>query len=544
MKLAPAGGVLFAAAALAAGSEPPFRLVPEFVSYRNHSSSGGDSAITHMVGAGVCVLDFDGDGAWDLLFPDRRLPDSASGTRLYRGDGALGFEEVTASAGIDDGEWSVGCAVGDVDNDGDSDLYLTRLGRNGFLRNNGDGTFVEIEVGAEHDSWNTGAAFGDLDLDGLLDLYACSYIDLSRIDLRARCNYFGIEVFCGPNGLPGARDALYRNENGSRFRDMTEALVEDPPGRGFSVLLLDLDSDRLPEIRVANDASMQFLFRNLGGFRFEDVSLLSGAGYSALGMEQSGMGLAASDYDSDGDEDLYVTNFHRDYNTLFRNDGALSFEDATSAAGLALPTLSSLGWGAAFLDVGNDGALDLFVANGHIYPELEKHREVGEPYRQPPQLFLGDGSGRFVEVEPVKNAPARLGRGVAVADLDGSGSLDLVVTNLGVAPDLYLGERPAAAGNWIRLRLVGTSSNRDGLGAVVRLEGLRRELRLSDGFLGSSEPVVHFGLGDGDGDGTRSLEVDWPSGSSDSCVGLSPSRTHVIKEGQGCLPGGIEDEQP
>jgi hypothetical protein len=540
MKFPAAAGVLFAAA-LTAGSEPPFRLLPEFLPHRNHSSSG--AGITGMVGAGVCILDFDGDGAWDLLFPDRRLPDSPSGTRLYRGNGALGFEEVTASAGIDDSEWSIGCAVGDVDNDGDSDLYLTRLGRNGFLRNNGDGTFAEVEVGAEHDSWNTGAAFGDLDLDGLLDLYVCSYIDLSRIDLRARCNYFGIEVFCGPNGLPGARDALYRNENGSRFRDMTEALVEDPPGRGFSVLLLDLDSDRLPEIRVANDASMQFLFKNLGGFRFEDVSLLSGAGYSALGMEQSGMGLAASDYDSDGDEDLYVTNFHRDYNTLFRNDGGLSFEDATSAAGLALPTLSRLGWGASFLDVGNDGALDLFVANGHIYPELEKHREVGEPYRQPPQLFLGDGSGRFVEVAPVKNAPARLGRGVAVADLDGSGSLDLVVTNLGGAPDLYLGERPAGApGKWIRLRLAGTSSNRDGLGAVIRLEGRHRELRLSDGFLGSSEPVVHFGLGDEVR--ARNLEVQWPSGSSDSCAGLSTSRTHVIKEGQGCLPGGIGNEQP
>ena len=539
MKLLAAGASLFAAALMAA-SEPPFRLVTDFVPYRNHSSEGSETAITHMVGAGVCVLDFDGDGAWDLFFPDRYLASSGGGSRLYRGRGSLAFDDVTARAGIHDRGWTFGCAVGDIDNDGDSDLYLTRLGSNALFRNNGDGTFLEVATGAEHDSWSTGAAFADLDLDGLLDLYVCSYIDVSRVDLRARCDYFGIKVFCGPNGLPGAADALYRNEDGARFRDMTEALAESPRGRGFSVLLSDLDSDRLPEIRVANDASMQFLFKNLGGFRFEDVSLVSGAGYSALGMEQSGMGSAASDYDADGDEDLYVTNFQRDYNTLFRNDGGLSFQDVTAAAGLALPTLSRLGWGASFLDVGNDGALDLFVANGHIYPELEKHREIGEPYLQAAQLFLGDGAGRFAEVEPVKETPLRLGRGTAVADFDGRGSLDVVVNNLGGAPDLYLAS--GSSGNWIRFQLVGTSSNRDGLGTVLRLGKHRREFRLSDGFLGSNEPIVHFGLSNAES--VEHLEVLWPSGAVDACESLPALRAHVIKEGSGCLSGGSGDEQP
>jgi hypothetical protein len=538
MRLLAAGGGLFAAAALVAAPEPPFRLVPAFVSYRNHSSTGVDTAITHMVGAGVCVLDFDDDGAWDLFFPDRYLPDAESGSRLFRGSDSRAFDDVTALAGIDDRGWSFGCAVGDVDNDGDSDLYLTRLGRNALFRNNGDGTFDEAEAGVAHDSWSTGAAFADLDLDGLLDLYVCSYIDLARVDLRARCNYFGIEVFCGPNGLPGAADALYRNEDGTRFRHMSQAIVESPEGRGFSVLLVDLDSDGLPEIRVANDANMQFLFKNLGGFRFEDVSLVSGAGYSALGMEQSGMGSTASDYDSDGDEDLYVTNFQRDYNTLFRNDGALSFQDVTAAAGLALPTLSHLGWGASFLDVGNDGVLDLFVANGHIYPELEKHREVGEPYRQPAQLFRGDGTGQFREAEPAEDVPHRLGRGTSVADLDGSGSLDVLVTNLGGAPDLYLAQGPSRS--WIRLRLVGTSSNRDGLGTLVRMGSQRRELRLSDGFLGSNEPILHFGLSGAEV--APRLEVRWPSGAVDFCDNLPLLRTHVIKEGVGCLSGGSGDE--
>ncbi len=533
-----AAGVSLFAATFAAAPNPPFRVAPDFLPYRNHSNAGREKAITHMVGAGVCVLDFDDDGAWDLFFPDRHLPDSAGGSRLYRGKGALAFDDVTARAGIDDRGWSVGCAVGDVDNDGDSDLYVTRLGRNALFRNNGDGTFVEAVAGAEHESWSTGAAFGDLDLDGLLDLYVCAYIDVIRVDLKARCNYFGIEVFCGPNGLPGAADALYRNEYGSRFRDMTEALVESPRGRGFSVLLVDLDSDRLPEIRVANDASMQFLFRNLGGFRFEDVSLVSGAGYSALGMEQSGMGSTAADYDGDGDFDLYVTNFQRDYNTLFRNDGSLSFQDVTAAVGLALPTLSRLGWGASFLDVGNDGVLDLFVANGHIYPELEEHPEIGEPYRQGAQLFLGDGTGRFDEVAPSEDPPLRLGRGIAVVDLDGSGSLDVVVNNLGEGPDLYLAS--GSPGNWIRFRLAGTSSNRDGLGAVVRMGNQRRELRLSDGFLGSNEPIVHLGLSQAET--APRVEVKWPSGAVDACENLPWLRTHVIKEGVGCLSGGSRDE--
>jgi hypothetical protein len=525
---------LLVAAAFATPSKdaPPFVLVEGLLPHRDHSNAGSERAITHMVGAGVCVLDFDADGDWDLFLPDRRLADGSGGSRLFRGNGALGFEDVTPEVGIDDRGWSVGCAIGDVDNDGDSDLYVTRVGRNSLYRNHGDGTFGEVEAGAEHDSWSTGAAFGDLDLDGSLDLYVCSYIDLRSVHPAERCLYFGVEVFCGPNGLPGALDALYRNERtGFRFRDMSSSLPETPAARGFSVLLVDLDSDRLPEIRVSNDASMQFLFRNLGGFQFEDASLVSGAGFSALGMEQSGMGLAAGDLDRDGDEDLYVTNFQRDYNTLFRNDGGLSFEDVTAASGLALPTLPHLGWGTAFLDVGNDGVLDLFVANGHIYPELAEHREVGEPYQQPVQLFLGNGAGRFHEIAPSADPVEKLGRGTAVADLDGNGSLDVIVTHLGGAPDLYRGA--SRAGNWIGVRLVGSSSNRDGLGAVVRIGDQRRELRLSDGFLGSNEPIAHFGIGDAAG--IARIDVDWPSGQSDSCTELAVNRIHLVKEGLGCL---------
>ena len=247
------------------------------------------------------------------------------------------------------------------------------------------------------------------------------------------------------------------------------------------------------------------------------------------------MGATAGDFDRDGDLDLYVTNFQRDYNTLFRNEGRLLFTDATAAHGLSLPTLQYLGWGTHFLDANNDGALDLFVANGHIYPELQDHSEIGEKYAQRVQLFLGDGGGGFTEVEVTAAAPERVGRGTAVADLDADGALDVVVNNLDGAPDLYRGGR---GGEWVRFQLTGVSSNRDGLGAVVILTagGVRQmsELRLSDGYLGSNEPVVHFGLG-------RATIVDevvvrWPSGRDDRFQGLAAGRTYLLKEGVGCLP--------
>jgi hypothetical protein len=520
-------------ALLQTAPEPAFDLIEAFVPYHNSPGPSGPEeppSIARSVGSGVCVIDFDLDGVWDLFFPDGRAQ------RLFRGQGELRFGDVTAPSGLASDGWSTGCAVADVDNDGDSDLYVTRLGKNSLYRNEGDGTFETIDAGVEHSSWSTGAAFSDLDLDSLPDLYVCGYVDLSRVDLRARCSYFGVEVFCGPNGLPGAPDHLYRNLDGRRFQDATrESGVDSSELMGFNVLLADLDGDRLPEIHVANDAAMDLLFANRGGFRFENVSLLSGAGYSALGMEQSGMGSAAGDYDSDGDLDLYVTNFQRDYNTLYRNEGGLSFQDVTGRAGLVLPTLSYLGWGSHFIDVGNDGALDLFVANGHIYPELEKHPELGEPYRQRVQLFMGDGKGGFREVQPAPKTPERLGRGTAVADLNDDGAPDVAVNNLGGSPDLYRAR--SWKGNFLRLRLAGTRSHRDGLGASVHLRTAsgerRRELRLSDGFLGSNEPVVHFGLGS---ERASDLEVQWPSGTVDRCENAAAGRTYWVKEGTGCLP--------
>jgi hypothetical protein len=520
-------------------AEAPFRVFPAFVPYRNHSGPPVKESIAQMTGAGVCLLDYDLDGDPDLFFPDGRSPEAPdAGDLLFRNQGGLGFAEVSASAGVHDRGWAGGCAVGDVDNDGDPDLYVTHQGPNAFYLNNADGTFTPAgrDAGVDHPGWSTGAGFGDLDGDGLLDLYVCNYIDLERASLAARCDYFGIEVFCGPNGLPGAPDALFRSRDGRRFDDVTrEAGVYSPDTRGLSVLLADLSGDGLPEIHVANDATIDLVFANRGGFRFEDVSLLSGAGYSGSGVEQSGMGSAAGDVDSDLDLDLYVTNFQRDYNTLYRNQGRLLFTDVTSAAGLSLPTLHYLGWGTHFLDADNDGDLDIFVANGHIYPELLAHPELGEPYYQNNQIFIGDGAGSFREVATAANDPLRSSRGTAVGDLDDDGRLDVVVNNIDDAPDLYRG---VSGGRSIRIHLVGTESNRDGLGAVVTATagGRRqhREHRLSDGYLGSNEPRLHFGLGSRSG--IEGVEVGWPSGRKDLCPGLTAGKVYLVREGVGCLP--------
>ncbi len=532
---------------LPATGQPEFVVRPDFLPVRNHSGGLPKATIAESVGSGVCVLDYDGDGLPDLYFADGgdaaaalegRDPGlAAPSNRLFRNRGDLHFEDVTGVAGVGDRGYAGACAAADTDNDGDTDLLVVNLGPNAFFENRGDGTFRRTTgaSGLGHEGFGVGAAFADLDRDGWLDLYIANYVDRFRTDLRSRCPYFGMEVFCGPNGLPAEADVLLRNREGRFFEDVTLASgVHAPDARSFSVLLTDLDGDRWPDIHVAADATRDLLFHNRGGMRFEDVSLLSGAGYSASGMEQSGMGSAAGDFDGDGDTDLVVTNFQRDYNTFFRNgsipDGPLRFADETAAAGLSLATLAFLGWAALPLDMDHDGDLDLFFANGHIYPALRGRPEFGEPYDQPNQFFRNDGSGVFTpELVP---SPRRSSRGGAVSDLDVDGDLDVVVTNIDAGPDLLLG---APAFPAVRLRLVGTAGNRDALNARIeaRTEAgafLVRELRGSDGFLGSNELMVPLGLGDAAR--LPAIRVLWPSGAVSTVRAASPGLL-LLKEGAG-----------
>lgn len=533
-----------------AAGQAPFVHREGVVPIENHAGAPPKRSIAEMIGSGVCVLDYDLDGLPDLYFTDggdaaaalegRSPPASSPGNRLFRNRGGLEFVEVGGAAGVEDRGYAGGCAAADFDNDGDPDLLLVNLGPNAFFENLGDGTFRRRadEFGLAHPGFGTGAAFGDLDADGWLDLYVANYVDRRRADLSARCSYFGLSVFCGPNGLPGEADVLYRNDRGLGFLDVTTVSgVHVPETRGFSVLLTDLDADGLPDIHVANDATRDLVFHNLGSMQFAEVSLLSGAAYAASGKEQSGMGSAAGDFDGDGALDLYVTNFQRDYNTLFRNTSAaagagLWFDDDTVAAGVNLTALDFLGWAALPLDADHDGDLDLFVANGHIYPELRARPEIGEPYEQANQFFRNDGSGRFsTELVP---GPLRSSRGAALADLDGDGDSDIVVTNIDAPVEMLLaGTAPPA----VRLRFVGTESNRDGLNARVRATGsagraLVRELRGSDGFLGSNELVVVLGLGEARR--FSEIRVRWPSGAETVLLDVSAGQV-LVKEGVGSI---------
>lgn len=528
-----------------AAGQAPFVHREGVVPIENHAGAPPKRSIAEMIGSGVCVLDYDLDGLPDLYFTDggdaaaalegRSPPASSPGNRLFRNRGGLEFVEVGAAAGVEDRGYAGGCAAADFDNDGDPDLLVVNLGPNAFFENLGDGTFRRRadEFGLAHPGFGTGAAFGDLDADGWLDLYVANYVDRRRADLSARCSYFGLSVFCGPNGLPGEADVLYRNDRGLGFRDVTTVSgVHAPDTRGFSVLLTDLDADGLPDIHVANDATRDLVFHNLGSMQFAEVSLLSGAAYAASGKEQSGMGSAAGDFDGDGALDLYVTNFQRDYNTLFRNTSAaagagLWFEDDTVAAGVNLTTLDFLGWAALPLDADHDGDLDLFVANGHIYPELGERPEIGEPYEQANQLFRNDGSGRF-STELVAG-PLRSSRGAALVDLDADSDSDIVVTNIDAPVDMLLaGTAPPA----VRLRFVGTESNRDSLNARVCATGaagrpLVRELRGSDGFLGSNELVLTLGLGEARR--FSEIRVRWPSGDETVLLDV-PASQILVKE--------------
>ena len=529
------------------GTQAPFIHREDVVPVVNHAGAPPKRSIAEMVGSGVCVLDYDLDGLPDLYFTDggdaaaaldgRSPPASAPGNRLFRNRGDLEFVEVSGAAGVEDRGYSGGCAAADFDNDGDPDLLVVNLGPNTFFENLGDGTFRRRgdEFGLADPGFGTGAAFGDLDDDGWLDLYVANYVDRHRADLSGRCSYFGLSVFCGPNGLPGEADVLYRNDRGLGFREVTTASgVLAPETRGFSVLLTDLDDDGLPDIHVANDATRDLVFHNLGSMQFAEVSLLSGAAYSASGKEQSGMGSAAGDFDGDGALDLYVTNFQRDYNTLFRNTGAagagLWFEDDTVAAGVNLTTLDFLGWAALPLDADHDGDLDLFVANGHIYPELRQRPEIGEPYEQANQFFRNDGSGRFAT--ELVAGPLRSSRGAALADLDGDGDSDIVITNVDAPVDAL---RAGPASPAVRLRFVGTKSSRDALNARVRATGsteraLVRELRGSDGFLGSNELVLTLGLGEARR--FSEIRVRWPSGAETVILDV-PAGQILVREGVG-----------
>ncbi len=518
-----------------AAEKPGAAAAPRFVDVaaergiRHHSVCGdpGKEVILDTLGTGACWLDYDGDGDLDLFLANGSRLDLKPGVgsppldALFRNDGGR-FTEVAAQAGVADARWGVGCAVADYDADGDQDLFVSHYGPDALYRNNGDGTFTDVgeRAGVADPRWGTSAAFADYDGDGWLDLYVANYLDFDPASVPRRgsgtnCKFRGVPVFCGPRGLPGTPDVLYRNNGDGTFRDASRSagLRGDERFYGLGVVWGDYDNDGDPDLYVANDSTPNLLYRNNGDGTLQEIGVRAGVGYSGDGREQAGMGADFGDYDNDGRLDILVTNFSHDYVTLYRNGGDGYFSDVSFKAGLVEPTLPTLGWGTRFFDYDLDGDLDLFVANGHVYPEVDR-QDIGTSYLQPKHLFENTG-GRYVE-RTHQGGPGldsrRSSRAAAFADFDEDGDLDILVTNIDGAPELL--ESRGAHGHWLGVALRGSRPNLGAVGARLTIvAGGRRQIRevRGDGsYLSYSDPRALFGLGEVGR--VESLEVRWPDG--------------------------------
>ena len=496
---------------------------------RHHSVSGspGKETILDTLGTGACWLDYDGDSDLDLFLPNgsRLQPaDGAAppGDALFRNAGGQ-FTEVSQSAGLASTRWAVGCAVADYDADGDLDLFVSHYGRDALHRNNGDGTFTDVAAaaGVADEGWATSAAFADYDGDGWLDLYVARYVlfDPGRAPAPGssdECRFRGMPVMCGPRGLIGVTDLLYRNRGDGTFIDVSAAagLKVRDGFYGLGVVWGDYDDDGDADLYVTNDSTPNLLYRNNGDGTFREEGIRAGVGYSSDGREQAGMGVDFGDYDGDGHLDLFVTNFSHDFATLYHNDGNGFFSDATFRAGLVESTLATLGWGTRFFDFDLDGDLDLLLANGHVYPEVDEH-DIGSSYNQPNQLFENPGRGRFAEITQDAGPGLALkhsSRAAALADFDDDGDWDVLVTNIDGSPNLL--ENRSEHGSWLRIELVGTRPNQRALGArVVLTAGGRRqvmEVRGGGSYLSHGDPRPLFGIRNPTPG--ASLQVRWPDG--------------------------------
>jgi enediyne biosynthesis protein E4 len=499
---------------------------------------------------GIAVLDYDNDGWMDIYLTNgSTLEDMKSGKchagKLYRNNHDGTFSDVTAKSGLTHCGWGFGVAVGDYDNDGWEDLYLTYLEGAVLYRNNHDGTFTDVTAKAgvgNPGRWGTSTAFGDYDNDGNLDLYVVNYVDLDLNKLPQFgdgpfCTYRGIAVSCGPRGLTGSRDRLYHNNGDGTFTDVTEKLNIDPGAYyGLGVLWLDYDKDGCLDLYVANDSSPSLLYHNNCNGGFDEVGAQAGVAYSSDGREQAGMGIDSADYDNDGWPDIAKANFSDDTNNLFHNDKNGEFTDLAGPADFGPISIPFLGFGTKFFDFDNDGWKDIFIGNGHVNPQVDEH-SFGVTYAERPLLFHNLRNGKFEEIalhSGTALTKTYVSRGVATADFLNRGSQDILMSVLD-GPPVLLRNETSSPGHWLRIKAVGAKSNRDGFGARVEVKagGLTQsdEVRANSSFESASDPRLHFGLGLA----TRvdSITVRWPSGKVDSIGTEAADEELVIVEGRG-----------
>ena len=518
-----------------------------------HLSSSDKKYIVESMGGGVALIDYDGDGLPDIYFTnaltvDMALAGKKARSALYHNNGDGTFTDVTDKAGVGYPCFAMGAVVGDYNNDGWPDLLVTCLGGVVLYRNNGDGTFTDVtkQAGLNDNQYATGAAFGDYDGDGWADLFVSHYVDFHLDDLpkfgsSKTCQYHSLAVQCGPRGLKGAGDLLFHNNKDGTFTEVSKtAGVDDPHGYyGLGAVWSDFNDDGRLDLFVANDSTPNFLYRNDGNGHFTEIGFLAGTAVSRDGSEQAGMGIALGDYLHKGRLSLFVTHFSEEYATLFRNDGGMNFTDVSFDAGVATPTIPYVGWGTAFFDFDNDGWPDLFLVNGHVYPQVD-NLDVGARYREPKLLFQNQHDGTFRNISqlvgPAIQIP-QVSRGLAVGDLFNDGRLDLVVENVDGKP-MILRNQGGNHNHWIGFELEGTKSNRLALNArvktvvgdLVQLD----EVRSGGSYLSQNDLRLHFGLGSHDH--VDRVEVLWPSGKTESITNLAADRFYAIKEGEGVVP--------
>ena len=537
---------------------------------------GGENTKKYIIettGTGVAVFDYDNDG-WPDIFvvngttleplPDKEKPTS----HLYHNNHDGTFTDVTQKAGLSHTGWGQGVCVGDYDNDGYEDLYVTYYGKNVLYHNNGDGTFTDVSekahVAGAGKAWGTGCAFVDYDRDGKLDLIVATYVDFDVTTAptpgeRPSCMWKGVPVMCGPRGLPWSKNILYRNLGNGTFEDVTaKAHIDQTNGHyGFSVSTFDYDDDGWPDIYVACDSTASILYHNNRDGTFTDSAVVAGAAFNDDGREQAGMGSAVGDYNGDGRLDLFKTNFSDDTSTLYKNSGDGTFEDATFPAGLGLNT-QYLGWGVAFVDVDNDGWPDLLLVNGHVYPEVDT-QHLGSNFREPKILYHNNGNGTFSDVSANAGpgiTAASSARGLAVGDLWNNGQMEAVISNMHALPALLVND--VKNGNhWIAFRAVGVpakehsasklySSSRDAIGARITVTAGSRifvdEVRSGSSFISQSDMRVHFGLGAATK--VDSVQVRWPSGLTERFADMKVDSIHVVKEGTGTAVNSEAPKKP
>jgi hypothetical protein len=502
-------------------------------------------------GGGIAWIDYNNDGYPDLFLVNGSTFEhwkrgGSPRSRFYRNNGDGTFADVSAVSGLDHTGWGMGVCAGDYNNDGYDDLYVTYYGGNVLYRNNGNGTFANVtdQADVRGHGWGMGCAFGDYDNDGHLDLYVANYVDvdierLGKPGSAPNCTYRGIATFCGPRGLPGGRDILFRNNGDGTFADVTERAGIDPGQySGLGVVMGDYDRDGRLDIYVANDSTPSSLYHNNGDGTFSDVGVQAGVAYSSEGQEQAGMGVDFGDYDNDGWPDLVKGNFSDDTNNLYHNNGDGTFTDVVYSAGIGEVSWLFTTFGAKFFDYDNDGWKDILLANGQTFPQMDRY-PTGITYAERNLLFHNRGDGKFDEVG-LRAGPGlaikKVSRGLATADYDNDGDLEIMVSNMNDSPDLLRRTRKNPQHS-ILVRTIGTQSNRDGIGTKIRVTcgGLAQydEVKSGGSYLSSSDLRVHFGLGASAR--IERLELRWPSGQVDVVEKAPADHVLVIKEGQGLV---------